>query len=125
MANYNVSLIVEEFKVDPDKRGEFLEVIKAFEGVDCVELQEEKVHLSHIGSGFVWDIDDFDRNRFEEQYDLLDSMEIIDLPDVIQHYMEDDQQVILKDIGHLKAASAYGLSSRITKNKIYTIHLHK
>lgn len=126
MSNYNTIMIVDEFKLKEDKKEEFMKVIKGFAGVECVELKDNKVHLSHIGTGYIYNVSTFDEEEYAyTAYNIAIKNGLKDITEVIQYYMEDEETVTMKDIGHCRARSAHGYSAKITKESIEERRLHQ
>lgn len=120
MSDYNVTLIVDDFEVPEEKQEEFLRLAEHFQGVEVTEYKNDIFGMHHIGTGFVFNVME---NEDYEGDELLEKG-INDLPEFIQYYMAEGEEIILKDIGHLRAAEAYGVSCLITKDKIDTRTLH-
>jgi hypothetical protein len=123
MSDYNVTLVVDGFKLDPEKEDDFFRLLEHFQGVDMYKLENNPDYdfrLYHQGTGYVFEVIEDEDHEGDE---LLD-MGLYDLPKFIQYFMADGEEVILKDVGNLSSYEAYGYSAKITKDDIEDIHLH-
>ena len=118
MANAEVTMVTDSFKLDNDKADRFKKFIEEF-GVNLQVSGDGRVSIYYEGSGYIFDgymFEEGESKITDELIDYLYKNEIDDLIDFIQFHMDDGEQIVLKDICHIRCRSVWGYAAKIDKD---------